>query len=416
MREQRRRRAVVGVVLALVGLALVVGVVVAGGGRHRRARSGGVQPARKPSPGSPSPISIPGSVPAGPPAHPAPRGTVVGASVNGLFNARNLSLAQIDAQLGGLEATGATVARSDALWEAIEPVAPRNGMHDYRWSFDDEIAAALARHHMTWLPILDYTAPWAGVVTGPAHPAPASASAFAAFAAAFASRYGPGGSFWTAHPDLPPEPVDTYEIWNEPDNTAFWSPHPDATAYTALYLSARDAIEAIDPGARVIVGGLTNPGLARHGFLAQMLDARADLRGHVDGVAIHPYSPRPAGVLARVREARTELDAMGLGGVPLYVTEVGWYTRPADHRFWAPESVRPAYIAQTIDALGHSDCTVAAVVLYTWISPERNPADENDWYGISPPAGRTSRDVEAFTAGTHAATGPGREVPVCSGR
>ena len=42
-------------------------------------------------------------------------------------------------------------------------------------------------------------------------------------------------------------------------------------------------------------------------FLAGMLAARPDLRGHIDGVAIHPWGPNPAAVLDHVRSARAEL-------------------------------------------------------------------------------------------------------------
>lgn len=81
-----------------------------------------------------------------------------------------------------------------------------------------------------------------------------AAADFASFAAALAERYGPGGAFWRARPDLAADPVDTYEIWNEPDVGMFWAPASDPARYADLYLRARDAIKAVDPGARVIVG------------------------------------------------------------------------------------------------------------------------------------------------------------------
>ncbi len=354
-------------------------------------------------------MSSSGPPPLGPPAQPAPASEQFGANVNRLFNDLVYTPAQIDAQLQAFRQTGATVARSDALWEFAEPRAPVNGAHHYVWSFDDMIAGSLAAHGLQWLPILDYTAGWALSVVGQDHSPPRSATAFASFAAAFASRYGTGGTFWRERPNLRAKPISTYEIWNEPDNQEFWVPVPNAAQYGDLYLFARAAIKAVDPAARVIVGGLTN--ISR--FLPAMLQARPDLAGHIDGVAIHPYGQNPLVVLARVRGARSVLVSLGMSSVPLYVTEFGWTTQPAGAQGWAPEQLRPGYIAATIDALGHVDCGVAATILYTWLTPERNPADPQDWFGIHPPSGASTPDSSAFAASLRKARAPAKTVALC---
>jgi hypothetical protein len=300
------------------------------------------------------------------------------------------------------------VARSDALWEATEPQAPADGRHRYDWTFDDTIAGSLAAHGLTWLPILDYTAPWAQSVPGQDHSPPRSPADYAAYASAFAGRYGAGGSFWRQHPQLTPAPVGTIEIWNEPDNAQFWKPAPDPAGYASLYLSARSAIDAVDPGIRVIVGGLTDA----PAFLPAMVQAQPALRGHIDGVAIHPYGP-PATVIAKVRAARAALVALGMASVPLYVTEFGWTTNPPGALDYVAGDRRPAYIESTLAALGHIGCGVAASLLYTWITPQRTRADSQDWYGIAPPAGGATAATAAFTAGLRAADRPGTSTAAC---
>lgn len=334
------------------------------------------------------------------PALAAPAGRSFGVNVNLLFNNFSYTPAQIDAQLAAVAATGATVARSDALWEATEPTAPVHGVHRYDWDFDDEIAGSLAAHGLTWLPILDYTAPWAQSIPGVDHSPPRSDADYAAYAAAFASRYGPGGSFWRAHPQLTPRPVTTVEIWNEPDQPEFWKPAPSPGAYAALYLAARGAIDAVAPGIRVIVGGLTDPGA----FLPEMLRATPGLRGHIDGVAIHPYG-RPATVLSKVVAARATLDGLGMNGVPLYVTEFGWTTSPPGALDYVPAAQRPADISSTLTALGKAGCGLAMVVLYTWVSPGGDPGDSQNWYGVANPTQPAdgTADTAAFTAGLQAA-------------
>ncbi len=337
----------------------------------------------------------------GPPATPPPTRQEFGVNVNRLFNDRTYTPRQIDQQLRALKATGATVARSDALWEATEPTAPVDGVHHYDWRFDDSIAAALARHRLQWLPIIDYSAPWAQSVAGVDHSPPSSAAAYAAYAGALASRYGVGGSFWREHPELPADPVLAWEIWNEPDNPTFWSPKPDVARYAALYEAARDAILGFEPTAAVIVGGLTNP----VAFIPALLSVAPDLRGHIDGIGLHPYGIDPAGVLSNVTKAQQVLAAAGIGDVPLYITELGWTTHPPSNPNYLPESKRPAYLEQTIAALGQVRCGLAATIVYTWVTPERNRADGQDWFGIHGPDGAGTPDSAAFAAGLRRVSG-----------
>ena len=334
-----------------------------------------------------------------------------GANTGVLFNSGAYDQAQVDAQLGALAQTGATVARSDAFWEYAEPNPPIGVLHRYNWSYDDGVAGALAAHGLQWLPIIDYSTAWAQSVSGKDHSPPAWAPAYAAYAAALAARYGPGGLFWLEHPQLTPQPVGTYEIWNEPDNPVFWYLSPNPAAYAGLYAAARNAIIGKQPGAQVIVGGLTHPAP----FLGAMLASDPQLRGQIDGVAIHPYAATPSSVLGQVRDARLAMRSDGIGGVPLYVTEFGWTT--VRHRGvpdWAPESARPAYISQTLAALGHSDCNIAAAVLYAWATPQRDPANPQDWFGVSPPGAGPGPDSAAFASGIQAAATPGATSSLCT--
>jgi hypothetical protein len=334
-----------------------------------------------------------------------------GANVGRLFNDRTYTVTQIDAQLAALEATGATVARADALWEATEPDPPVGGVHHYDWSFDDSIAGALAANGLRWLPIIDYSAPWAQSIPGQDHSPPASLGGYAAYAAALARRYGPDGAFWAAHPSLTPRPTVAYEIWNEPDNPAFWKPSPSPASYADLYVHARDAIESVQPGARVLVGGLTRPAT----FLPALRAASPGLLGSRDAVAIHPYGPSPTAIVDKVRAARAALASLGLPHLPLYITEFGWTTNPPGALDYLPERLRPGYVEQTLTALGHLDCGLAAALLYAWVTPEHNVSDPQDWFGISPPGGGATPDTAAFAAGLRAAGAPAATQPVCAG-
>ena len=350
------------------------------------------------------------TTPSPPPALEAPSGVAYGLNVNRLFNDLTYTPAQIDAQLTAVAATGVTLARSDSLWELSEPHPPVNGVHSYTWQFDDTIVGDLAAHGLTWLPLVDYSALWSESVTGADHSPPASNADYAAYAAALARRYGPGGVFWAEHPALTPRPVSTIEIWNEPDNRQFWVPAPNPAAYAALYVAARDAIAAAVPTTRVIVGGLTDPTQT----LPAMLKAQPQLAGHTDGVAVHPYGV-PLAMVGKLRDDRRTLTALGMGSVPLYVTEFGWVTHPRGALSYVPAERRPLYIRTAMAALGHLNCGLAAIIYYTWITPERDPANREDWFGIEPPDGQPGPDTHAFVDGLHAAEAPAPSIPACGG-
>jgi hypothetical protein len=380
----RRRRQPIAFGLAAAGTTiLIVLIAVLGSG------SGSPSPStHAPLPAQPAP---PASAPL--PAQPAPAGEQFGANVNLLFNGHGPPAQIVTRQLEALHGTGAAVARSDAFWEATEPRPPENGRHVYDWSFDDHIAAALAAAGLRWLPVLDYSAPWAQSIPGQDHSPPRSNADYAAYASAFAARYGSPGTFWAAHPALPRLPVQTYEIWNEPDSGTFWTPQPNPAGYADLYAAARTAIDGADPSARVIIGGLTQ--LPR--FLPALLSARPALRGHIDGVAIHPYGT-PDVALKRVRAARATLALLGMAGVPLYATEFGWTTQFPGVQDYVPETERPGYVLRTLAELGRRRCGLAAALLYTWYSPEQSPGEAQQWYGINGVSGNPTADTAAFAA------------------
>jgi polysaccharide biosynthesis protein PslG len=393
-RVTRRQAAALAAAALAFAAAVVAAIALSGSSSHTAASTT---------------ASAPVQTPAVPAAQPPPGTARFGINVNRLFNDQTYSPQQIGSQLAALQKTGAMLARSDSLWEATEPTAPAGGVHRYDWTFDDSIATALAQHGLQWLPIVDYSAPWAESVAGQDHSPPTSAADYAAYAGALAARYGSGGSFWRAHPELHAQPVDTFELWNEPDNPTFFKPRPDAARYAAMYTLARQAILNSDPSARVIVGGLT----AAPSFVPEMLAAAPDLRGHIDGIAIHPYGANPLVVLAKIRQDRQVLDAAGLGSVPLYVTEFGWTTHPPSALQYLPERLRPRYISQALAALGHVNCGVAAVTLYTWVTPERYRADLEDWFGIHSPSGASTPDSAAFAAGIKQAMAPGTTIALC---
>jgi hypothetical protein len=53
-------------------------------------------------------------------------------------------------------------------------------------------------------------------------------------------------------------------------------------------------------------------------------------------------------------------------------------------------------------------------MLYTWTTLDRNPANPQDWFGISPPGAGPSADTAAFTAALQAAEAPAPPALLCT--
>jgi len=320
--------------------------------------------------------------------------------------------------LSAMQSGGLQVARIDARWQNVEPNPPSGGTHSYDWSMYDGIVQGLAQHGLRWLPIVAYSTSWSGVNPGDTQSAvaPSHIPDFAAYAAALARRYGPGGSFWQSHPSLTPVPVTEYEIWNEENSAVFWRPQAgNAEAYADLYMAARSAIKSVDAQARVIIGGLAlgNPPAAGDEvqFLQRMWAHRPDLAGNVDGVGLHPYQATVHWTYMRLAQFRQALNQIAGPSVPIEITEDGWSTLAVS------EGERAADLAELAEELPRSDCNVDMFLPYTWKTEEQNPSDSEQWFGIWNRDGTPKASGQAYLNAVglmRSAAAPSGTVPICS--
>jgi hypothetical protein len=323
--------------------------------------------------------------------------------------------------LNAMASGGLQVARIDARWQNVEPNPPSGGTHNYDWSMYDGIVQGLSQHGLRWLPIVAYSTTWSGVTPGDTLSAVATSHIpdFAAYAAALARRYGPGGSFWQSHPSLTPVPVTEYEIWNEENSTVFWHQQAgNAEQYADLYAAARSAIRAVDPQARVIIGGLAlgNPPdvTDEAQYLQRMWAHRPDLAGNVDGVGLHPYQSTVHWTYMRLAQFRQALNQIAGPSVPIEITEDGWSTLAV------PESERAADLAQLAEELPRSDCNIDMFLPYTWKTEESNPSDPEQWFGIWNRDGTPKASGQAYLNAVELMRGmtptpaPTGTVPICS--
>ena len=352
------------------------------------------------------------------PAHAASLDDFYGVNVQQVFSG---SPASWQPQLQAMAAGGLQLARIDARWSDIEPGPPTGGTHNYDWAMYDSIVQGMAQAGLRWFPVIGYSTDWSGVTPGDANSevAPAHVGDFSAFAAAVAARYGRGGSFWAAHPQLPQFPVTDYEIWNEENSGTFMHPQTSAPeAYADLYMAARSAIKAVDPQASVVVGGLAlgeQNGTDEAQFIQRMYAHRPDLRGNVDGVGLHPYQPTVADTYARIASFRQALDQVAGPDVPIEITELGWATTAV------PEAQRASDLQTMAEQLPRSDCNVTRFLPYTWLTQETDSSNPEDWFGIwnhdgtGKPSGIAYLDAVKLMRGLTPTAAPVGAVKICDG-
>ncbi len=249
---------------------------------------------------------------------------------------------------------GASVIRTTVIWAQAAPRRPQEAASPfdpaYRLEDIDELARNAQARGMELLVTIWGTPRWANGGGEPSRP-PRNAADLASFAQALADRYS------GRHPGYPA--VRLFSAWNEPNLELFLSPQFDAqgrpvspAAYARLARAVVEGVRRADSGALVAIGETSargrdtpakGPAQESHspGHFARLV-ALADPELPFDAWAHHPYPTRPSfppsqpvrwpGVgLTSLERFGRELDRwFGRDRVPLWVTEYGHETRPAE--------------------------------------------------------------------------------------
>jgi hypothetical protein len=217
--------------------------------------------------------------------------------------------------------------RVQMSWPQIQP--KRTG--GFEWLGTDLVVTRAAQRHIAVLPTLGGTPGWdakgcsgAGCAKHIRVASKSQRNHWKRFVTAAARRYGPNGKFWGIHPELPYEPIQRWEIWNEQNNPKQGNA---ARRYAKLLALADKAISSVDPNGKAIVGGMFgDPNGSRKssawGYLAALY--RHGARKHIGGVALHPYSPTVAGLGKQIKRIRKVMRAHHDASPQVYLTELGW--------------------------------------------------------------------------------------------
>lgn len=249
----------------------------------------------------------------------------------------------------------------------------------------DQVVALAAQRRMSVLPVVEYTPPWDNRHPRNASYPPTSNTPYARFLNALVSRYGPRGSFWAAHPGLPRVPIRRWQIWNEPNFSAYWDRQPFERSYVKLLGAAHKAIHRADRGATVIMAGLANYSWRYLRTIYRVRGARRDF----DAVAVHPYTATPAGAVKILRLNRAVMNAHGDRRKPMLATELSWPSaRGVAHTNFensTTEAGQAQKVAQAVRLMARvrRSLHLLAFYYYTWITNETLPGARVDPFNFA---------------------------------
>lgn len=177
---------------------------------------------------------------------------------------RSLTNARRDLQV--LATNDIHVLRIAFGWDAMEPEPGK-----YDWSYWDEfVRMAVDEHRIRLIPYICYTPRWASTSNKDdfwQHP-PKDTERFAAFVKQLVNRY--------------KDRIHSWEIWNEPDNPAYWAGTPEQ--FAELLGTGSRAVREADPKAKVVFGGLA----WNLSFLQDVLNVSNSV-ANVDVINLHNY-------------------------------------------------------------------------------------------------------------------------------
>jgi hypothetical protein len=194
--------------------------------------------------------------------------------------------------------------------------------------------------------------------------------------------------------------ISSYEIWNEPNGSGFWTGTP--AQMVELAARAYPIIKSIDPAAIVTSPAVSSSGwpLAHDAWLEQYFAAGGGK--YADVVAWHGYAGRndrpalpPEGLARQILALRSVLAHRGIGNLPIWNTEGGW----GKDAQLPDENEQAAFLAKWY--LINYTYGIARAYWYQWDNPDWGTL-WREGSGITP-AGEAYRQVYGWLDGATAA-------------
>ena len=177
--------------------------------------------------------------------------------------------------------------------------------------------------------------------------------------------------------------IEAYQVWNEPSDKMHFS--GSVQQLVELTCSAYTAIKKADPAAKVVSAGSAGGGYHidyQEKFLA------AGGAKCIDVVAHHFYVPRfgPEAMVPLIRSVRAMMRRQGVGHLPLWNTETGWWVANTDSVADAPAVAKGGW--RKLDA----DAETGSVIQRAFLLARAEGIERFYWYNWANPYGWSLTD------------------------
>jgi Cellulase (glycosyl hydrolase family 5) len=322
--------------------------------------------------------------------------------------------------------TGASVIHTTASWAQIAPTQPADALNGddpaYRLGDLDELVYRSGFYGLRVMIDITGTPKWANGGKSP-NVMPKNLSDLTAFARMLATRYNGQRGHGS---------VSLWSVWNEPNLQLFLTPQfagkkiVGPQNYAKLYKAAYAGIKAGNPWAKVAIGetsarGRNKPLAGNSATVAPATFARllSQVRGlKFDAWAHHPYptSPNlpplqqvhyPNVSLSTLPKFETDLQRWFHRAVPVWITEYGHETKPAEPR-GVTTAKQAAYARQALTIV-RNDPHVQMFIWFTFRDNAGNPWQSGllNEDGVPKPAFGTFSALGRLTDGTTVTTKAG---------
>jgi hypothetical protein len=212
----------------------------------------------------------------------------------------------------------------------------------YDWSDRDRLIGTLASRGIRPAPFVWGSPTWVGSGAAARPPVDSAADVLAwqNFLKAAVARYGPGGSYWADKyhqvygASATPLPVQSWQIWNEPNLKKFFSPgatlQQSTQKYARLLQLSHDAIKSKDPKAQIVLAGMPGYGDVTAWRFLNYLYPISGVKADFDAAALHPYGCDLDQTRNIINAFRASMENHDDGATPLWLTELAWGSGPAD--------------------------------------------------------------------------------------
>ena len=282
-----------------------------------------------------------------------------------------------------MKASGVETIRPVVYWADMQPT--KTGPVDF--SALDRIMGDAAQNGMHVIPVVLRAPAWARIDPAQQASPPKNPADYAAFMRLLIARYGPSGSFWSEHPEIPAAPQHAWQIWNEPNITKYWQAPTYAKGYVQLLKVAHAAIKQADPASTVIMAGLGNAS-----WTALAAEYKAGLNGSMyDIAATHPFSARLSNVLKIIQLYRGVMAKNGDARKPLDITELTWASSKGTDAtdiagFSTTQAGQATKLTAAYKALmaKRKAWNIQTVIWSTWLTSDGTDGSINlfDWSGL----------------------------------